>query len=345
MASPVKDLAWLAWIERLVEGAAGSASAAPLLRSAFHCRLDDQPDHLVPSHRLQPGQWEGSTGRRLIFNADSIFPAGRWPSPLIEEDLENFCLQGETVWIIDAATRALQPFWLGPEIADQLRGLAFGDLAPSTLHPRIHRILTEANVLVPDRFASDRRQQWQEVTARCGDQFRQRGYVPLAGLIHPFHIAALRRYYRQCVRTGKMRLGDGQSPLRYVAHNESVARFFHHQLTGAVSELAGEPVKPSYVYVGSYQPGAVLEKHVDREQCEISLSLCLDYAPEPVNATFWPLVLHTTSGTVTVYQALGDALLYRGRTIPHSRVPLPARHTSTSIFFHYVRQDYQGPLQ
>ncbi len=79
--------------------------------------------------------------------------------------------------------------------------------------------------------------------------------------------SALRRYYRGLIRTRKIALGDDQTPRRYAAHNESVARS-HHQLAGAVTAIAGEPVKPSYVYVASYQSGAELEKHTDREQCE-----------------------------------------------------------------------------
>ena len=31
--------------------------------------------------------------------------------------------------------------------------------------------------------------------------FREKGYAPLHGLIHPFHVAALRRYYRHQIRT------------------------------------------------------------------------------------------------------------------------------------------------
>jgi hypothetical protein len=123
-----------------------------------------------------------------------------------------------------------------------------------------------------------------------------------------------------------------------------VARFFHHQLTAAVAAIAGEPVKPSYVYLAAYQPGAILEKHTDRAQCEFSVTLCVDYSPEPRNATSWPIHLHKKSGTVAVFQAIGDALLYRGCQLPHSRDPLPEGHTSTSIFFHYVRENFTGSL-
>ena len=104
-----------------------------------------------------------------------------------------------------------------------------------------------------------------------------------------------------------------------MVHNESVARFFHHQLTNTVSAIAGEAIKPSYVYLASYLSGAELKKHTDREQCEFSITLCLDFSPEPQLATSWPIRLDTPEGTVTVYQALGDGLVYRGMKVPHYR--------------------------
>jgi len=183
-----------------------------------------------------------------------------------------------------------------------------------------------------------------EGTTRLTRQFKDKGYAPVGQMIHPFHISALRRYYRYLIRTGGLPLGDAQSSRRYVAHNESVARFFHHQLASTVSAIVGEPVKPSYVYLASYQGGAQLEKHTDREQCEFSVTLCLDYSPEPRRETPWPIHLHTTSGRVTVFQAIGDGLVYRGRELPHARDPLPPDHTSTSIFFHYVRENFSGSL-
>jgi hypothetical protein len=163
-------------------------------------------------------------------------------------------------------------------------------------------------------------------------------------LIHPFHVAELRRYYRYLIRTGRIRLGDGQSPRRYVAYNEPVARFFHHQIAAMLSAVAGEPLKPSYVYMASYLSGAELRKHTDREQCEFSVTLCLDFSPEPELETPWPIRLDTPGATVTVHQALGDGLAYRGTRLPHYRRLLGEGQTSTSIFFHYVPVDFAGSL-
>jgi hypothetical protein len=342
MASQVKDVAWLAWIEQLAGVPAGHDRRNELPRSLFHCRLDDQPDHLVPEHLLRPGAWEAPSDRPLFVNPGCFFTRnGESPAPAYSAD---FAMQGEMVWIRDPGNGALQPFWLGPELSALLSGAKPGDPAPSTLSPQARRILVMANVLVTEDYAAHRRRQWAETVSASSIRFRHHGYVPMGRLIHPFHIAALRRYYRHQVRTGRLQLGDHQSSRRYVAHNNPVALFFHHQLTAEVTAIAGEPAKPSYVYLASYQPGAVLKQHTDREQCEFSVTLCLDYSPEPCCATPWPLHLHRASGKVTVFQAIGDALLYRGRELPHSRDALPEGHTSTSVFFHYVREDFAGSL-
>jgi hypothetical protein len=108
--------------------------------------------------------------------------------------------------------------------------------------------------------------------------------------------------------------------------------------------VAGEPLKPSYVYFVSYQGGAQLPRHADRAQCEYSVTLLVDHAPEPELSSPWPIHLHPQGGRVSVFQGLGDALFYRGRQIEHHRDPLPEGYTSSSLLLHYVREDFAGRL-
>jgi hypothetical protein len=347
MDSQINDAAWLAWIEQLAIAPASRDGENELPRSLFHCRLDDQPDHLVPERLLRPECWEGLADRPLFLNPGCFFAANgesppEIPTPVFGE--HGPMSPGKTVWIRDPGSLALRPFWLGHELASALDGVHPGDPAPFALSRRARRTLLMAELLVPDNYVSARREQWDETVSVAGAHFRAHSYAPVGRLIHPFHVAALRRYYRQQLRTGKLRLGDSQTPLRYIAYNDPVSHFFHRQLTAAISAIVGEPLKASYMYLAAYQPGAILEKHTDREQCEFSLTLCLDYSPEPCHATPWPIHLHKRSGTVTVFQAIGDALLYRGCQLPHSRGMLPRGHTSTSIIFHYVREDFAGSL-
>jgi len=325
-----------------------STNNANLPRRLFHCRLDDQPDHLVPDHYLRDWAREDLPGRPLFLNPDCYFPPhGELPEAVASSSLpllDNFALAADMIWIQDPVRHRMLPFWLGPAFKQIIAGLKPGDQAPSAPTSDAHRVLTMAEVLVPDDHSLLRSKHWNKVVSRCASQFEEKRYTPIGQLIHPFHISALRRYYRHLIRQGKLKLGDSQSSRRYVAKDEPVASFFHHQLAATVRRIVEEPVKPSYVYLGSYQGGAHLEAHIDREQCEFSISLCIDYSPEPLCESPWPLQLHTSTGKTTVFQRIGDALIYSGRELPHSRDPLLLGNTSTSLFFHYVRENFTGPL-
>ena len=320
---------------------------ATLPPGQFHCLLDELPLHLIPRRQLESERWRQNSEQPLFLNPQcSVLPPGKVPGELgsHRDLLENFNLQRTVAWVRDPATGALQPFWLGHRLEAAVSRLRQGEDVPASLPADVRVLLAGAGILTPADHTERRLAEWTEVVRKSSKRFREKGYVPIVSLIHPFNLAALRRYYRHAIRRGAIRLGDEQSSRRYVAHNESVARFFHHQIANAVSAIVGEAIKPSYVYLASYLSGAELKKHIDREQCEFSVTLCLDFSPEPELATSWPLRLDTDKGTVTVYQALGDGLVYRGTKMPHYRDVLAEGHTSTSIFFHYVRADFSGPL-
>lgn len=255
--------------------------------------------------------------------------------------LSGFALQGTIAWVRDTASGSLLPFWLGPKLEGLVRELRPGEVVPNAVPAESRSVLAAAGIIIPEVITFDERRQMIE---NASVLFRQKGYAPLHSLVHPFHVAALRRYYRHLIRTGGIDLGDRQSARRYVAHNEPVARFFHDLLTPTLSAVAGEALKPSYVYMASYMSGAELKKHTDREQCEFSITVCLDFTPEPTLATPWPIKLDTPTSTVVVHQSLGDGLAYRGTRLPHYRSPLGEGNTSTSIFFHYVSADFTGTL-
>lgn len=311
----------------------------------FYCLLDELPLHLVP-----PAAWttqrNQTSGCDLFVNSEcKLCTAGEIPEELrSQQELSRaFVLDRTIAWVRDT-TGSLMPFWLGPQFESIVRGLRQGEPVPLSLPASARSILAGAGILFCadsiDRQCAER----EETVQKAAELFQRKGYAPLGGLIHPFHIAALRRYYRHRIRSGAIQLGDGQSPRRYVAYNDPVARFFHRQIATTVSMVCGEDIKPSYVYLASYLSGAELKKHIDREQCEFSITLCLDFSPEPACASPWPICLQTATGTVTVYQALGDGLAYRGTRLPHYRSKLGHGQTSTSIFFHYVAADFTGSL-
>jgi len=329
--------------------------AATLPPDQYRCLLGELPLHLIPGPARQAMACEvelhDAVDPRpvLVLNPERVFLHGGEAPPQFQarkDLLTGFVRQGTIAWVPDPARGHLLPFWLTPRISSELKEIQAGAAVSSTIDPNTCELLERAGILTRAKLSRDdlRRKQWQGTIAKASPGFRERGYAPLPSLIHPFHVAALRRYYRCLLRTGKISLGDGQSSRRYVAYQEPVARFFHYLLTPTLSALAGEPLQPSYVYMASYLSGAELKKHTDREQCEFSITFCLDFSPEPTLESPWPIQLDTSIGPITVYQALGDGLAYRGTRLPHYRGVLPEGQTSTSIFFHYVRADFAGSL-
>jgi hypothetical protein len=347
MASQVRETEWLDWMASLMGAAPRQTYTATLPSGKFHCLLDELPLHLIPRRVLDPQHRKRFLSQPLFFNPQcTVLAAGQLPEELESHRdlLEGFHLQATVAWVRDPATGSFSPFWLGPRLEAAVSRLQAGKAASDSLPPEVLFLLAEAGILTRAEYAEQRLATWSETVKKRSQVFREKGHTPLDNLIHPFNLAALRRYYRYAIRRGAIRLGDEQSSRRYVAHNEKVARFFHHQIVKAMSAVAGEAIKPSYVYLASYLGGADLKKHTDRQQCEFSVTLCLDFSPEPELETSWPIRLDTSEGTVTVYQALGDGLAYRGTSVPHYRDVLGSGHTSTSIFFHYVPVDFSGPL-
>lgn len=331
-----------------MDSSAGPVPASPKDADDFDCVLDEQPTHLVPE-RLLRQIGVGWIDVELVSNPYCYLP-GQSDAPVgLRDAVQAFSKTGQAnsrlVWVQHPATETWEPFSMSPEVEEAMRRVRREPAEIAKLPSHLLSLLGQAKILVPRTHATDCNAGWKRIVEACRRKFHADGYAAVAGLIHPFQLGELRRYFRRQIRTAKVRLGDGQSKLRYIAHNDPVARFFHVQLTKAISDLVGERVKPSYVYMASYQSGARLERHTDREQCEFSVTLCLDYSPEPTAATPWPLYLDTPRGTATVYQALGDGLLYRGRYLPHYRQTLATGHTSTSIFFHYVGENFEGPLE
>jgi len=328
-------------------GKSRQTCAAMFPPNRFYCLLDELPLHLIPRRLWSGVRSQFNPGQELCLNPLlMIQPQGQMPDAFssAKEGLENFALLGAIAWVPGLDAGSLLPFWLSPRLEKAVASINEKGRITTTLSENEVFLLWAARILIV-RDQSDRNgDDWAEAVDRTHEMFLARGYAPIAGLIHPFHLAALRRYYRYMIRRGLIYLGDEQSSRRYVAHNESVARFFHHQIANTISLIAGEPVKPSYVYLASYLSGAELRKHKDREQCEFSVTFCLDFTPEPRQATPWPIRLDTPKGKVTVFQALGDGLVYRGTQVPHYRDVLPAGQTSTSIFFHYVPAGFSGPL-
>lgn len=102
-----------------------------------------------------------------------------------------------------------------------------------------------------------------------------------------------------------------------------------------IEENTGLQIFPTYSYFRVYRNGDSLKNHKDRESCEISATLCLNYSYTDYN---WPIYMQDTP----IVLEPGDLIIYKGCELYHSREKFNPKEDSWQVqgFFHYV--DQQG---
>ena len=99
-----------------------------------------------------------------------------------------------------------------------------------------------------------------------------------------------------------------------------------------VSQLVGETVLPTYSYARIYGRGNVLPYHVDKPECEISLTVNLSGDKD------WIIGIYNDTGLNEVCLKPGDAMVYLGCDARHGREPFDGEEC-TQVFLHYVRSN------
>jgi len=126
---------------------------------------------------------------------------------------------------------------------------------------------------------------------------------------------------------------DTQCPKSFSIYNYRPFLEIFVNKTSYISELIGEPVLPTYCYARLYQNGEVLEKHTDRESCEISVTLNL-YKDKD-----WDIFFTKPNGEKSALNlASGQAALYLGCESEHWRNAFEGEEY-IQVFFHYVKSN------
>lgn len=152
---------------------------------------------------------------------------------------------------------------------------------------------------------------------------------------------------------------------RRYAHNLPFLVGIHHQLKEYASDLFGEKVKPSYVFLSMYDKGGRCPLHIDRPQCRYTI----DYLIQQESSDPWPIRVgrqmtdkqcdaieikrpSTPEQTQAVIDSQdwtecllspNDAVCYSGTNAWHYR-PTASPGTADLAFFHFVPEKFNGPL-
>jgi hypothetical protein len=315
----------------------------------FSCDLTDPPDDLIPLWAARRTRVRADDVANLVANPTLRQLGGEGPTPDMRGRLKlPNRFRTDRSWLMiqepDACAPGLYSF--SPESDEEVGVLVPGQPPPDTLRPNVRQQLLDASVIQSAEEPERRRAARPSELAAAGGTLRENRYVVLPQIFAPLQLAAVRRYYRAQIAEGFLTFGDADWPDRYFSGRDPICYFFHHQLTDAVSAVAGERVKPSFAFFASYHPGSVLPPHRDRDQCEYSMSILIDHSPELDQASPWPLYLHPPGApaAVPISTRLGDAVLYKGREVTHYREPLAAADYCSFWFFFYVPESFDGPL-
>ena len=271
--------------------------------------------------------------------------------------------QQNTVWIKSPVTNIEIGYWLTNNQAEIIKNLVANEQFTAKVDDETLSKLIASEILVSNETLQKRTIELREICEQNRIKFAEKKYCVIENLLPQTHVRAMQTFYRQYVASGFMPFGDPQVPNRFVQHNEPLAKQMHENLTDLMSLIVGNEVIPSYVYAASYKNSADLMPHVDREQCEYSISFQVDYTPENSDKISpWSLYVEPAGEKnfgweivakegefdekrTAVNLANGDGLFYKGRELVHYRYALPQNHTSTSLFFHYVDKDFKGELR
>lgn len=305
----------------------------------FACALDDSSRRLIPYRERDEREGKPETtpleslelNSRIALQTGDELPA-RFAARL--PFLDRFSPARPLLWIEDAGTQVLAPYWLSPLQAELVRRLESGALSPAELEPEVARRFASAQILLAPGEAEERTKRWQRACAELRSDLQTRQHAVLRKIIHPLQLAALRRYFRALDAHGHLKASSN----KHYAHNrrstydEETARFVQHQITALVNRITHAPVRPSHCQVSVYQPGAFLRRHKDQPQYVWNLSLIVDAEPELERERAWPINLEVEGRTEEVRLEIGDAVLYRGSEFTHWRETLPDGQSVTLLF-------------
>lgn len=154
------------------------------------------------------------------------------------------------------------------------------------------------------------------------------GYKIVRGFLSTDEINEI---YKKCKKKESIGLGkdDDQVPGSQSFYMDEEISKLQFDLLCKVEEESGVKLYRTYTYWRVYKKGAVLLTHIDRDACEISVTL--DVGGDP-----WGIYLMSRKNKVVeVKLQPGDALIYLGCERPHWRTEF--KHDEhIQIFMHFV---------
>lgn len=165
--------------------------------------------------------------------------------------------------------------------------------------------------------------------------FEKNGYVFIKELLDESTVSVLSQYYEYKILRGEWKESDKDDTSKYYYYADPLTEVFLKICQPSIEQACGLLLFPTYSYARIYQNGEKLLPHVDRESCEISVTINIANkgAPSPV----W---MQYGDEIPTKYSlSPGDAIVYKGIDVMHWRRPLKEDQLVVQCMLHYVDVD------
>lgn len=168
--------------------------------------------------------------------------------------------------------------------------------------------------------------------------FQDNKYCSVESAIDPLLAKVITTYTLFAQRLKKDVSFNTQVPGSFTETYDLLAESLLVNLKPIIESNTGLELIPTYSCYRVYNEGQELIPHTDREECEISATLCLGYNYSDKNGS-WPLVVNG----IEFFMNPADMVIYRGIELEHSREPFNkgANAYHSQVFLHYV--DKNGP--
>jgi hypothetical protein len=164
------------------------------------------------------------------------------------------------------------------------------------------------------------------------NDFREKGYLLIRGLLPAVMLDYLKVYYR-VLRANNRFHRDSQCPSSLALGGDPALDAVLEWIRPEIARLVGTELAPTYSYTRIYSKGEVLDRHVDRPACEISVTVAIEIPKGGGPSVLCVKPPKTKASRVAMFE--GDACVYAGTKVEHWRTPF-RRGGYTQLFLHFI---------
>ena len=158
---------------------------------------------------------------------------------------------------------------------------------------------------------------------------REQKYIYIKDFLSKEELSILQPYCLDKVANASINDFDTQSLTAPSYYNDPIINIVLRNKIKKAEEISKLSLYTTYAYWRGYTYGSILEDHLDRPSCEISITANIDSC-----GISWPIHMEHTDIEIKT----GDAVMYLGCELLHGRKNSFTGRYMAQAFFHYVDQ-------